>query len=124
MTLLSFSQNVIEVNDTSYIMFDFKTAKEIAKELTEKDYLFDKSIVDEKLISNYKEKIDNLKKQLDGSSSIITSQSEALKNREAYILNQDKIIASYKKKERRRKWRNAGIGATLVGGIITAIIVR
>ena len=125
--LTTFSQTdypkTIELNGDTVTIFHFWQAKEIAKELTQKDYLVVRTQLDSLDLSLLEDLAQKLKTLSTTQESVIIDYQTIITNQEEVILLQKDIIAGYNKENKKRKWRNAGIISGLGAGLITTLIL-
>jgi hypothetical protein len=132
MSLMSFSQidsisefpKTVIINNEPYTIFRFDQAKQVAKLITERDFLF-------KEVRLYKEEVEllnlsifNLKKQIQVKEDIILSKNLVIKAQKEIISDQESIIKDYQRKEKKRKIRNSLLVGASVAILTTLLIIK
>ena len=125
--MTTFSQKdypkTIELNGDTVTIFTFLQAKWLAKEIVQKEYLVVRSRIDSidlDIMSNLVSKFNILEEK---QSILITEYKTIMSNQKEMLTIQEDIIKGYAKKDKLRKWRNAGIITGVTGGLVTALFL-
>jgi hypothetical protein len=125
--LTTFSQKdypkTIELNGDTVTIFTFLQAKWLAKEIVQKEYLVVRSRIDSidlDIMSKLVSKFNILEEK---QSILITEYKTIMSNQKEMLTIQEDIIKGYAKKDKLRKWRNAGIITGITGGLVTALFL-
>jgi hypothetical protein len=98
-------------------------AKWLAKEIVQKEYLVVRSRIDSidlDIMSKLVSKFNILEEK---QSILITEYKTIMSNQKEMLTIQEDIIKGYAKKDKLRKWRNAGIITGITGGLVTALFL-
>lgn len=125
--MTTFSQKdypkTIELNGDTVTIFTFLQAKWLAKEIVQKEYLVVRSRIDSidlDIMSKLVSKFNILEEK---QSILITEYKTIMSNQKEMLTIQEDIIKGYAKKDKLRKWRNAGIITGITGGLVTALFL-
>jgi len=126
-SLMTFSQKdypkTIELNGDTVTIFTFLQAKWLAKEIVQKEYLVVRSRIDSidlDIMSKLVSKFNILEEK---QSILITEYKTIMSNQKEMLTIKEDIIKGYAKKDKLRKWRNAGIITGVTGGLVTALFL-
>jgi hypothetical protein len=126
-SLTTFSQKdypkTIELNGDTVTIFTFLQAKWLAKEIVQKEYLVVRSRIDSidlDIMSKLVSKFNILEEK---QSILIAEYKTIMSNQKEMLTIQEDIIKGYAKKDKLRKWRNAGIITGVTGGLVTALFL-
>ena len=126
-SLTTFSQKdypkTIELNGDTVTIFTFLQAKWLAKELVQKEYLVVRSQLDSLDLDIMTDLVDKFKLLEEKQDGVITDCKSIIVNQKEMLTIQEDIIKGYAKKEKLRKWRNAGIITGITGGLVTALFL-